>query len=135
MSSYTGLGLMSGTSLDGLDICCVEFTGDISYDIWSYRIRAAHTVPYDATWRERLAGAKALSGLELIRLHYDYAHFTGKAIQVSYLSYLEGGGIGRKEQRDARGRHYTMLYLRGDGGSMMGERVWRRRRRGDWRGR
>ena len=24
----------------------------------------------------------SLSGLELIRLHYDYAHFTGQAIQV-----------------------------------------------------
>ena len=82
MTSYTGLGLMSGTSLDGLDICCVEFTGDMNCDIWSYRIRSAYTVPYDDTWRERLAGAKTLSGLELIRLHYDYAHFTGQAIQV-----------------------------------------------------
>ena len=82
MTSYTGLGLMSGTSLDGLDICCVEFMGDMNCDIWSYRIRSAYTVPYDESWRARLAGAKTLSGLELIRLHYDYAHFTGQAIQV-----------------------------------------------------
>ena len=42
----------------------------------------------------------------------------------------EERGLAGKEQRDSRGRHYTMLYLRGDGGSMMGERVWRRRRGG-----
>lgn len=78
MSSFTGLGLMSGTSLDGLDLCCVEFTGDVESDIWGYRVKFAKTVPYTSEWRERLSGAASLSGLELIKLHYDYAHFMGQ---------------------------------------------------------
>ncbi|XP_076446215.1 anhydro-N-acetylmuramic acid kinase-like isoform X2 [Babylonia areolata] len=81
MTTYTGLGLTSGSSLDGLDICCAEFTGDLNTDIWSFRILEATTVPYDDAWRERLANVHTLSGLELIRLHYDYAHFMGKAIE------------------------------------------------------
>lgn len=81
MTSFIGLGLMSGTSLDGLDVCCAEFTGDMNCDIWTYRVLAAKTTPYDDKWRERLRNAINLSGLELIRLHYDYAHYMGKAIQ------------------------------------------------------
>nr|KAG5706250.1 hypothetical protein BaRGS_019577 [Batillaria attramentaria] len=72
---------MSGTSLDGLDLCCVEFTGDVDADIWGYRVKFAKTVPYTSEWRERLGGAASLSGLELIQLHYDYAHYMGKSVK------------------------------------------------------
>jgi anhydro-N-acetylmuramic acid kinase len=85
MTSFTGLGLMSGTSLDGLDVCCAEFTGDMNCDIWAYRVLSACTVPYDDAWRERLANAANLSGLELIKLHYDFSHFMGQTIQVAFL--------------------------------------------------
>lgn len=81
MASFTGLGLMSGTSLDGLDVCCAEFIGDMNCDIWSYRVLRAHTFLYEDEWRERLANAASLPGLELVRLHYDYAHFMGRAVQ------------------------------------------------------
>ena len=37
MESYTGVGLMSGTSLDGLDLCCVEFLLD--GENWKYNIK------------------------------------------------------------------------------------------------
>ncbi|KAK7097209.1 anhydro-N-acetylmuramic acid kinase-like isoform X2 [Littorina saxatilis] len=80
MSTYTGMGLMSGTSLDGLDMCVVEFTGDENCDIWSYRVLETVTVPYDAEWKERLSNVMTLSGLDLIKLHYDYSHFMGRAI-------------------------------------------------------
>lgn len=49
---------MSGSSLDGLDLCCVEFTGDRDTDVWGYRILKAVTLPYDANWTSRLAGAR-----------------------------------------------------------------------------
>ncbi|KAL8616826.1 hypothetical protein ACOMHN_017863 [Nucella lapillus] len=81
MSTFTGLGLTSGPSLDGLDVCCAEFTGDLVMDIWSFRILEASTYPYDDGWKDRLNNAHSLSGLELIRLHYDFAHFMGKSIQ------------------------------------------------------
>lgn len=72
---------MSGSSLDGLDICHVEFTGDIETDVWGYHILEAVTVPYSADLTERLRHAPKLSGEELIKLHMGYAHYLGSTIQ------------------------------------------------------
>lgn len=72
---------MSGSSLDGIDLCCVEFTGDRDTDVWGYRILKAVTLPYDANWTSRLAGARDLSGEALIRLHVEYGHLLGKLIK------------------------------------------------------
>lgn len=72
---------MSGSSLDGLDLCCVEFTGDRDTDVWGYRIIKALTIPYDADWTSRLAGARNLSGESLVRLHVEYGHLLGKLIK------------------------------------------------------
>ena len=44
MVKYQVIGLMSGTSLDGLDIACCDFSGDNNH--WTYQIRCAETVPY-----------------------------------------------------------------------------------------
>ena len=77
MAKYTGIGLMSGTSLDGLDICCVEFTRE-GEDEWRYRIIAAETVEYIQEWKTHLLEAPSLPGQELIRLHVKYGHFLGE---------------------------------------------------------
>ncbi|BFZ24185.1 hypothetical protein BsWGS_27224 [Bradybaena similaris] len=81
MTSYHGLGVMSGTSMDGLDLCFAEFTGDSETDIWGYRIEHAATVPYSKFMQERLANAINLSGIELIKLQSDYSHLVGQCVQ------------------------------------------------------
>ncbi|XP_061163831.1 anhydro-N-acetylmuramic acid kinase-like [Saccostrea echinata] len=81
MASYVGVGCKSGSSLDGLDLCCVEFTGDRDTDVWGYRIVKADTLPYDREWTSRLAGARDVSGEALIRLHVEYGHLIGKIIK------------------------------------------------------
>ncbi|KAL4230655.1 hypothetical protein ACF0H5_011031 [Mactra antiquata] len=80
MTTFVGIGCMSGSSLDGLDICCVEFTGDRHTDLWSYRLLAAETIPYTNVWTDRLSKAATLMGADLIKLHVDYGHFVGEMV-------------------------------------------------------
>lgn len=46
------MGVMSGTSLDGLDIAYCTFTR--KEDSWDYTIECAETIPYDQKWLVRL---------------------------------------------------------------------------------
>ena len=63
---------MSGTSLDGLDLCAAEFKR--SGDRWTYRIRAYETVSYRGThWPERLAAAYSDRGALRTQISLDFA--------------------------------------------------------------
>jgi anhydro-N-acetylmuramic acid kinase len=53
MQSYQVIGLMSGSSMDGVDLACCEFSNKDNN--WEYRIIAAETIPYDEKWRVRLS--------------------------------------------------------------------------------
>lgn len=77
-SAYTCIGLMSGTSLDGLDICLCQFK-KIENNKWNHTIIKATTLPYPSEIRERLKTAPCLSGEELTLLDYEYGHWLGKA--------------------------------------------------------
>ena len=79
---YFATGVMSGTSLDGLDISWCRFR--FINDTWTYKILAAETIPYPDTWRLRLEGAGNLPGRQLIELHINYGHFIGKAVQAFF---------------------------------------------------
>ena len=70
----TIVGTMSGTSLDGLDICIVTFLPD------SHTILHTETISYSNTLKESLQNAHTLCGLELSQLHIDYGVFCGKSI-------------------------------------------------------
>ena len=68
------LGLMSGTSLDGVDLALCSLDGD------SYSIRAAETVPYSEEWRQRLSTLEEASALEYVRTHVELGHYYGRLI-------------------------------------------------------
>ncbi|MDR2963541.1 MAG: anhydro-N-acetylmuramic acid kinase [Bacteroidales bacterium] len=68
------IGTMSGTSLDGLDVCAVEFSGNI------FHIHAAETFVFSTAWRNRLNDAFSISGVELQQLSVDYGVFCGECI-------------------------------------------------------
>ncbi|SHJ71968.1 anhydro-N-acetylmuramic acid kinase [Tangfeifania diversioriginum] len=78
-SKYKVIGVMSGTSLDGLDLAAVEFYYNDGK--WNFQITAAETVAYGHDWENRLRGSTELSGEKLILLHADYGRFLGKEIK------------------------------------------------------
>ena len=77
---YRVIGLMSGSSLDGLDICFAEI--DEAGGRWSYEIKAADCIAYPAQWQANLANAPHLSALEYLRLHTAYGRWLGEQVNV-----------------------------------------------------
>ena len=73
------VGLMSGTSLDGLDLCCVSFDYD---GTWKYRIVKAESVDYPEELRHKLATAQSMTALEYARLHSDYGLYLGGQVKA-----------------------------------------------------
>ncbi|CAN5430633.1 anhydro-N-acetylmuramic acid kinase [soil metagenome] len=77
-NSANVIGLMSGTSLDGLDICYVRFSE--SREGWKYDIAHAETISYSEEWISRLLMAEKASGEELLFLHTQYGKFLGECV-------------------------------------------------------
>ncbi len=77
---YRAIGLMSGSSLDGLDLVFAEFLHQGG--AWSFEIKAAECLPYTPEWSERLRNATALSAGDYARLHADYGHFLGQSVNA-----------------------------------------------------
>jgi anhydro-N-acetylmuramic acid kinase len=75
---YKVIGLMSGSSLDGLDIAFVEF--DETGGKWSFNILAADTYSYEPEWKDRLKNASTLSALDYQLLHASYGHWLGEQV-------------------------------------------------------
>ena len=49
---YNVIGVMSGTSLDGVDLAHIIF--DVSNEKWSYKIEQCTTIPYSDIWVNEL---------------------------------------------------------------------------------
>jgi anhydro-N-acetylmuramic acid kinase len=74
------LGIMSGSSLDGLDLAVCRIVIDPADDVLvtDWEILAAETDPYPPQWRARLRSAPVLPGRELWRLHTDLGRWIGQ---------------------------------------------------------
>ena len=70
------LGLMSGTSLDGLDLCCASF--ETRNGQWSYTVTAAETVLYADDMRKRLSEAELYSAFDLLLFDNEYGRYLGE---------------------------------------------------------
>ena len=78
MTSYSAIGLMSGTSLDGLDICHVKFSKS---ENWNFEILAAETISYEENWKLKLQNANQLSAEDLLALDKEFGFFLGEKTQ------------------------------------------------------
>lgn len=71
------IGLMSGTSLDGIDVVYVNFNKDYYQD---FEIIYAQTLPYSEYWKKTLQQAIHFNEEKLNALDIDYGVFLGEAI-------------------------------------------------------
>ena len=76
--TYRAIGLMSGSSLDGLDIAFVEFMHNAG--TWSFEIIATACYEYEPEWKERLQNAISLNARDYQLLHAEYGHYIGKSV-------------------------------------------------------
>lgn len=83
------IGLMSGTSLDGLDICFVRFTRQKN---WQYDQIITETIPYSMEWRNKLNHAIQLSPHELESLDRDFGQFLAEKTNA----FIEKHQLGNK---------------------------------------
>jgi anhydro-N-acetylmuramic acid kinase len=84
---YKILGLISGSSLDGLDIAYIELAENAGK--WSFTILEADCCEYDKEWKEQLKNAHRLSALEYQLLHSAYGHYLGSEVN----RFIEQHGI------------------------------------------
>ncbi len=75
---YRAIGIMSGSSLDGLDIAFTEFHEDAGK--WNYEILQADCYSYPEEWTRKLKSATSLSALDYQLLHVDYGHYIGQQV-------------------------------------------------------
>lgn len=78
MPTYHAIGLMSGTSLDGLDICYAEFWKNTT---WKFQILNAETIPYPKIWFEKLKNAIHLKSEDLLALDVEYGFYLGEMVE------------------------------------------------------
>ena len=74
------IGIMSGSSLDGLDMALCRFEEIDSMVEWS--IVASKTVPFPPFISDALRSAPSLSGWDLMHLDSRFGRFIGKETQA-----------------------------------------------------
>lgn len=77
--AFTVVGLMSGTSLDGLDMACCRFSE--ASNKWAYEVLAASCIPYPHVWHDKLKNAFTQTETEINKLDLEYGTFLGKAVK------------------------------------------------------
>ena len=93
MKVYKILGLMSGTSLDGLDLAYCHFRQEKG--IWTYEILETKSISYGKKQQKELKNAIHLGAEALIQLHNQYGTWLGeeasgfiktKELEVDYIA-------------------------------------------------
>jgi anhydro-N-acetylmuramic acid kinase len=79
MRKYNVVGVMSGTSMDGIDLahCTIEENNNT----WSYKINTATTINYDEKWRLRLSKLRTQSAYNFVRTDRYYGEYIGLLIK------------------------------------------------------
>lgn len=77
-SVYRIIGLMSGTSLDGLDIAYCIF--EKTEKKWKYKIHSSETIKYTKEWSTKLSTIHNSSAYEFALANTEYGYFLGEKV-------------------------------------------------------
>lgn len=75
---YSVIGLMSGTSLDGVDIAFCRFSNDKNR--WTYEIVHGETIGYPDSWKQILLNLEKTDALTFQQTHVDYGLYLGALV-------------------------------------------------------
>ncbi len=105
-NSYYIIGIMSGTSLDGIDICYANFTWN---EKWNYKILNTITYNYTNQWKKLLLNSIRLDKSDLESLDFEYTDLLAKYIQRFIIQF-------NIDKIDAISSHgHTVLHQPNDG--------------------
>jgi anhydro-N-acetylmuramic acid kinase len=77
-NEYSIIGVMSGTSLDGLDLAYCSFLRN--FGNWYYKVMDAVTIPYSLDFKTILSSLVNSSALELVKMDAELGVFIADAI-------------------------------------------------------
>jgi len=75
---YKAIGVMSGSSLDGLDIVFAQF--EETGGTWTFHIEKAACYPFSLEWELHLKSATRLMALDYQLLHVNFGHHIGQRV-------------------------------------------------------
>ncbi|MES2589058.1 MAG: anhydro-N-acetylmuramic acid kinase [Bacteroidota bacterium] len=91
MKSYQLIGLMSGTSLDGLDVAHVKFQVD-EKGKWIQDLLSYYTISYSSQLKEKIKNAHLLGSFQLYLLDKELGEFYAKQVN----SFIKKNKISKK---------------------------------------
>ncbi|MGB0862924.1 MAG: anhydro-N-acetylmuramic acid kinase [Saprospiraceae bacterium] len=78
MKSYKVIGLMSGSSLDGVDLAYCEFR--LNDEAIDFDLLIAETIPFDEKWMGRLQHLPTQNALTFAKTHVYFGHYLGELL-------------------------------------------------------
>ncbi len=73
------IGLMSGTSLDGLDIAACLFS--CQNEQWKFQLLKAETIEYDSSLKNKLSGLMTANALEYVQTDFEFGYYMGDQVR------------------------------------------------------
>ncbi|EDM45072.1 anhydro-N-acetylmuramic acid kinase [unidentified eubacterium SCB49] len=109
--NYKVLGVMSGTSLDGIDVAVCNFVPPESSKTarWEYGMGVTQTIPYSKEWKKKLKHAISLNKEALAVLDKEYTTYLGHCI----LSFITDNNVKNLDAVCSHG--HTVLHQPNDG--------------------
>ncbi|MCC6723084.1 MAG: anhydro-N-acetylmuramic acid kinase [Saprospiraceae bacterium] len=86
-STYHVLGLMSGSSLDGLDIAFCQMTTAWEAEVFvvkNWELLKADTLPFNNEWQQRLRTLPSATAFEFCEANAAFGHYLGQLVNLFF---------------------------------------------------